>query len=139
MTTMQYESKSPAHTRRIAAGIAKTLSAGAVLAISGDIGAGKTCFVQGLATALGIREPTVSPTFVLIREYSGPIPLFHMDLYRLTGTEEARQAGLEEYFDRNGITAIEWADRIENIFPDHTIHIKIEITGRSTRRIKLKK
>ena len=95
------------------------------LALHGDLGAGKTCFIQGYAVALGIDEPITSPTYTLIGEYEGRLPLHHIDLYRLAGPEEALGLGLEEYFDVNGITAIEWAERAEGLLPPDLLHIQI--------------
>ena len=88
---------------------------------------GKTCFIQGFAAALGIDEPITSPTYTIIGEYKGRLPLHHIDLYRLSGPEEALGLGLEEYFDANGITAIEWAERAEGLLPPDLLHIRIEV------------
>ena len=117
--------------------VASTLSPGAILALSGDLGAGKTAFVQGLARALGVRDPSVvrSPTFTLIAEYEARIPLIHMDLYRLHSREELDGLGLEDYFDGEGITVVEWADRFPGIMPDRAITIHLEIVDETTRDI----
>ena len=119
------ESRSPEETWRLAAELADELPAGTVIALHGDLGAGKTCFIQGYAAALGIVEPITSPTYTLIGEYEGRLPLHHIDLYRLAGPEEALGLGLEEYFDVNGITAIEWAERAEGLLPPDLLHIQI--------------
>jgi len=103
-----------------------TLPAGTVIALHGDLGAGKTCLVQGLARGLDVTGPVHSPTFTLINEYKGRLPLYHMDLYRIRNEEEAWQIGLEQYVPGDGITAIEWADRISRALPDTTIHIIME-------------
>ncbi len=107
-------SRSPDATRAagVAVGrvLARTGAAGAVIGLSGPLGAGKTCFVQGLASGLGARGPVRSPTFVLVHEYRGAIPLYHVDLYRLT-SHDLDTLGLEEILDGPGVTAIEWADR----------------------------
>lgn len=120
------ETKSPEETWELAAELAGELGAGTVIALHGDLGAGKTCFVQGLAAALGIDEPITSPTYTLIGEYEGRLPLHHIDLYRLSGPVDALGLGLEEYFDANGITAIEWAERAEGLLPPDLLHIRIE-------------
>lgn len=132
------KSHSPEETWALAAELAEQLGPGAVMALHGDLGAGKTCFVQGLAAALGIDEPITSPTYTLIGEYEGRLPLHHIDLYRLSGPEEALGLGIEEYFDADGITAIEWAERAEGLLPPDLIHIQIvadETTGTRTFRI----
>lgn len=132
------ETHSPEETWVLAAGLADELDPGTVIALHGDLGAGKTCFIQGYAAALGIDEPITSPTYTLIGEYEGRLPLHHIDLYRLSGPEEALGLGLEEYFDANGITAIEWAERAEGLLPSDMLHIQIKAdaeTGTRTFRI----
>jgi len=132
------ETNSPEETWELAAELAAELGAGTVIALHGDLGAGKTCFIQGLAAALGIDEPITSPTYTLIGEYEGRLPLHHIDLYRLSGPAEALGLGLEEYFDANGITAIEWAERAEGLLPPDLLHIRIaadEHTGTRTFHI----
>ena len=132
------QTNSPEETWELAAGLAAELGAGTVIALHGDLGAGKTCFIQGLAAALGIDEPITSPTYTLIGEYEGRLPLHHIDLYRLSGPVEALGLGLEEYFDVNGITAIEWAERAEGLLPPDLLHVRIEAdehTGTRTFRI----
>lgn len=119
------ETNSPEETWALAAELADELPAGTVMALHGDLGAGKTCFIQGYAAALGIDEPITSPTYTLIGEYQGRLPLHHLDLYRLSGPEEALGLGLEEYFDIDGITAIEWAERAKGLLPDDLLHIQI--------------
>ena len=132
------ESRSPEETWKLAAELADELGPGTVLALHGELGAGKTCFIQGLAAALGVTEPVTSPTYTLIGEYQGRLPLHHIDLYRLSGPDEALGLGLEEYFDASGITAIEWAERAEGLLPPDLLHIRIEAdepTGMRTFRI----
>ena len=132
------ETHSPEETWELAAELATDLGPGTVIALHGELGAGKTCFIQGYAAALGIDEPITSPTYTLIGEYEGRLPLHHIDLYRLSGPEEALGLGLEEYFDVNGITAIEWAERAEGLLPPDLLHIQImadDTTGTRTFRI----
>ncbi len=121
------ETHSPEETWQLATELAGDLGPGTVIALHGDLGAGKTCFIQGYAAALGIDEPVTSPTYTLIGEYEGRLPLHHIDLYRLSGPEEALGLGLEEYFDVNGITAIEWAERAEGLLPPDLLHIRIKV------------
>lgn len=133
------KTNSPEETWELAATLADELEPGCVIALHGDLGAGKTCFIQGFAAALGIDEPITSPTYNLIGEYAGGrMPLHHIDLYRLSGPEEALGLGLEEYFELGGITAIEWAERAEGLLPPDLLHIQIlvdEATGMRTFRI----
>jgi len=116
-------SRGPDHTRRIAGQLAAALPRRAVIALHGELGSGKTCFVQGIAAALGIRGPVTSPSFTLINEYRGLRPLTHVDLYRLTGPGEAAGIGLEEHLGADGLTVIEWAERAAGLLPDDTVHV----------------
>ncbi len=100
--------------------MAALLSPNAILALSGDLGAGQTTFVQGLALGLGIHEPVQSPTFVLLNDYGR---LYHFDLYRLKRGADFTTLGFEEYFQKGGICAIEWPERIQELLPPDTIHI----------------
>lgn len=128
------KTNSPDETWELAAELANELGAGTVIALHGDLGAGKTCFIQGFAAALGIDEPVTSPTYTLIGEYEGRLPLHHIDLYRLSGPEEALGLGLEEYFDMNGITAIEWAERAEGLLPPDLLHVEIKVDDQTDVR-----
>ncbi|GJM14690.1 MAG: hypothetical protein DHS20C13_00170 [Thermodesulfobacteriota bacterium] len=107
--------------------IGKSLNPGSIIALVGDLGAGKTVLVKGIAKGLGIDEEPNSPTFVIMNSYEGRLPLYHFDLYRLSDEEELLGIGYDEYFFGDGVAAVEWADRIENIFPEHTIDIEIKI------------
>jgi tRNA threonylcarbamoyladenosine biosynthesis protein TsaE len=134
MDEQKHVSHSPGETRRIAAGLAATLSPGAVVALHGDLGSGKTCFVQGLADALGVRHGVTSPTFKLVSEHPGRIRLIHVDLYRISGEKEALGLGLEDFLCGNGITAIEWAERIARLLPDSAIHVHLSPGSRENER-----
>lgn len=120
-------SRNTEDTFRLAADLARELPPGCVLALHGELGAGKTTFVQGLARALGIDRPVGSPTFTLINEYPGSRALYHIDLYRVRDSAEALGLGLEDYLYGKGITAIEWAERIADLLPPDTLHVRIEI------------
>lgn len=98
---------------------------GDVLLLSGELGAGKTCLIRGIATGLGVSEYAFSPSFVLIREYRGRLSLFHMDFYRLEETQEALELGLEDYLYGEGVCAIEWADRVAGLLPSANLSIKL--------------
>jgi tRNA threonylcarbamoyladenosine biosynthesis protein TsaE len=108
-----------------------------VVALSGDLGAGKTCFIQGLASGLGIAGPVTSPTFVLIAEYTGRLPLYHVDLYRTESLGEIRALGLEEMLDGGGITAIEWAEKAEPLLPSRTVRVRIRGAGDEPRTVEI--
>ena len=123
---MKRISNSPSDTWNIASEFFKTLQKPAVIALHGTLGAGKTCFTQGLAQAAGVKEPVCSPTYTLISEYHGTVPFHHIDLYRLGGPEEAFDLGLDEYLETDGITVIEWAERAAELLPPSTIHIRLE-------------
>jgi tRNA threonylcarbamoyladenosine biosynthesis protein TsaE len=118
--------------------LASLFRAGDVVALHGELGAGKTCLVRGLARGLGVEKRLVSsPSFSLINEYPGVIPLFHMDCYRLGLEEEIQELGLEEYFDGPGISVIEWAEKIRDL-PEERLEISISILDESRRRIQIK-
>jgi len=107
--------------------------------LTGELGTGKTCFVKGLARGLGIAgKVVVSPTFIIIREYRGRIPLYHIDLYRIGSVEDMRDIGMEEAIYGQGVTAIEWADRIADVLPDERIDVKIEYVDEMTRTIEMR-
>lgn len=128
--------RSPDETRKFAAELAVALSPGDVLALRGNLGSGKTCFVQGLARALGVRSRVSSPTFSLIHEYKGRFHLFHVDLYRLATGTCLESLGLDDDANTGGITAIEWADRAECDLPDRALSIWFEtLPEENTRRI----
>jgi len=136
MKTRTVISKSPEETRSFAASLAAELQDGAVLALHGELGSGKTCFVQGLARALGVRQAVTSPTFTIVNEYRGRCPLVHMDLYRISDPEELLELDFESYLDAQGITVIEWAERSGDWLPDNTMHIYFETgTDLDTRTI----
>ena len=139
-TSTLFISSGPEETRRIGARVGARLKPGAVLALRGELGAGKTCFVQGLAEGLGIVPPArvSSPSFVIINEYPARIPLFHFDLYRLPDGTELVELGWEDYLERGGVIAIEWAERMAALLPEDRIDIEIEVTGEKSRRITVR-
>lgn len=133
--TKRIVSRSPAGTQRIARSLLRTLGPGSVIALHGELGSGKTCFVQGLAKALGIVAPVASPTFTLVHEYRGRLPLYHVDLYRIAAPQEAVNLGLDEYLEGDGITAIEWAERLLDTLPADAVHVHMEPGKRPKERI----
>lgn len=122
---MEYISHSVEETREIAAKLAKTLSAGDVLCMRGDLGAGKTAFTQGLARGLGIDEPITSPTFTIVNEYYGRLTLYHFDVYRIADPDEMYEVGYEEYVYGDGVSVIEWSELIEDILPKKRYEITV--------------
>jgi len=133
------ESESVSQTRQIGERLGKILAKQDVLALAGELGAGKTEMVKGIARGLGCSADfsVVSPTYVLIREYPGRLWLYHFDFYRLNSAREAEEIGYEEYFDGDGVSVVEWADKFPSIFPKRTLWIKLSITGESGRSIEL--
>ena len=121
------QSTSDEETRQIGEQIGQSLSAGDVVALVGCLGAGKTCFTQGIARGLGIaEEEVVSPTYILIREISGSIPLIHIDLYRISDTDDLENTGFYDAFDDASVTVIEWADRFPGEIPEEHLRIRLE-------------
>jgi tRNA threonylcarbamoyladenosine biosynthesis protein TsaE len=138
MKRATYESKSEADTELLGAALAASLPDGAVVALDGALGAGKTRLVQAVAAACGVdRRQCVSPTFVLIHEYAGRRPIYHFDAYRLRDEDEFTELGGEEYFDRGGLALIEWAERIERSLPPERLQIRIEPQGPTARRFEI--
>ena len=134
--TATWRSSSEEETRAIAASLARELQPGAVVLLTGDLGAGKTAFVRGLAEGLGLDPDGVtSPTFTLVHEYRGwRLPLIHVDLYRLESADLA-EIGLDEDLATAGIVAVEWPERLTRLLPD-AVRIRIDDTGGDTREIK---
>lgn len=123
-TMREYLTQSAEETRGLARQVAGKLEAGQFLALVGDLGAGKTTFVQGLAEGLGVTGRVSSPTFVLMHCHAGPVPLCHLDAYRVSSGEELRQAGAEEYLD-NAVVVVEWADRVPDFWPAEALVVRV--------------
>jgi tRNA threonylcarbamoyladenosine biosynthesis protein TsaE len=122
--------------------IGKTLTPGSIIALRGDLGAGKTVLVKGIARGLGIEDEPVSPTFVIMSAYEGAIPLYHFDLYRISGADELMGIGADEFLFGEGVSAVEWAERVDEILPEYTIYIDIKIAepdngSDNTREIRI--
>ncbi|WP_138432031.1 tRNA (adenosine(37)-N6)-threonylcarbamoyltransferase complex ATPase subunit type 1 TsaE [Fodinibius saliphilus] len=136
----EFTTRSPEETIALGEKIAAELTAGDVLCLDGELGAGKTHFVKGMAKAYGIDSTEVhSPTFTLINEYSGTKMLYHFDCYRMESPKEAVEIGAEEYFYGDGISVIEWPGRIEPLLPLDAIWISIEVPNRRTRKFVIRK
>ena len=119
--------------------LGRGLLAGDVVALYGELGAGKNCFVQGLVRGLGVEGRATSPTFVLVNEYRGRVPVHHVDAYRTQSLTELLDIGLEDLLDAEGVTLIEWADRCEPLLPARTVRVHIEGVGDEPRRITITK
>ena len=123
---MQYITHSPEETRALGCTLAQALQGGAVVAFTGDLGAGKTAFVSGMAEGLGIEERVTSPTFTIVNEYEGGrLPLFHFDMYRLGSADELFHIGWEDYLARNGVCAVEWSENVDEALDGDTIRVDI--------------
>ena len=107
-----------------------------IICLDGELGSGKTVFTKGIANALGIEETITSPTFTIIKEYNGELPLYHMDVYRLDGNTDG--VGIEEYFSKGGVVIIEWASTIKDILPEERLDIKIKVVDENKRMLILK-
>ncbi|WP_442485518.1 tRNA (adenosine(37)-N6)-threonylcarbamoyltransferase complex ATPase subunit type 1 TsaE [Aeoliella sp. SH292] len=139
MTAFDFTSRSLEDTDELGARIAKVLAPGDVVALVGTLGAGKTRLVQAIAAALGNdRAGVTSPTFVLVNEYTaGRLPLYHFDVYRLKDDDEFLELGAEEYFDRSGVTLIEWGDRVEHLLPPRASVVTIEFDEGGNRLVRI--
>jgi tRNA threonylcarbamoyladenosine biosynthesis protein TsaE len=136
---MVFRTSKTSETIRTGKRLGHLLQSGDVVALVGDLGTGKTQFIKGLAEGVGVGKATYvsSPSFTLINEYPGRIPFYHIDLYRLESEKEAEGLGLEEYVRGNGITAIEWADKISSLLPDELLWVQIHYTGEHSRTIEI--
>lgn len=132
--TLELFSNSREETLALGNTIGKIVQEGDVLLLSGPLGAGKTCLTQGIAQGLGIDAVTQSPTFMLIREYQGRLPLYHMDLYRLE-FKELEELGLDEYLYGYGVCVIEWAERGDALMPEDSILVEISYIDENKRKI----
>ncbi|WP_047979530.1 tRNA (adenosine(37)-N6)-threonylcarbamoyltransferase complex ATPase subunit type 1 TsaE [Ornithinibacillus contaminans] len=121
-------------TIAVAEKLANRLTPGDVITLEGDLGAGKTTFTKGIAKALGITRTLSSPTFTIVKEYEGKLPLYHMDVYRLEGSDE--DIGFDEYFNGNGIAVVEWAQFIEDFLPEERLDITINYQDEQSRVIE---
>ena len=122
---MEVVSNSPAETERLGERLAARLEPGAVIAFTGDLGAGKTAFTRGLARGLGVTERVTSPTFTIVNEYEGRIPLFHFDMYRLADEDELFDIGWEDYLARGGVCAVEWSENIDDALDHDALRVDI--------------
>ena len=128
--------RSPEETENFAEKLAEKFSGGEIVAFRGSMGMGKTCFTRGLARGLGFEGSVTSPTFALVNEYiGGRLPLYHFDMYRVSGWEDLYSTGYFEYMEDGGVLAIEWSENIADFFYDNNITITFEKLGETTRKI----
>ncbi len=130
-------SASPEETAAAGERLGRTLGPGDVVALVGELGAGKTCFIQGLVRGLGVTMRATSPTFVLINQYRGRVPVYHVDAYRTESLAELQDLGLPELFAGDGVTVVEWADKLLPLLPPGTIEVVIAGVGDEPRKITI--
>jgi len=135
---MRFISHSPEQTRELGKALGKLAQEGDVFLLVGNLGAGKTSLTQGIAWGLGISEYTVSPSFVIVREYRGRLPMYHVDLYRLENIAEIADLGLDEYFYGRGVSVVEWADRAVKLLPEDNLTVAMEYVRVEERTISLR-
>ena len=131
---MVYHTKSEQETEELGRKLAGHLEPGTVIAYEGDLGAGKTAFTRGLARGLGIADRVTSPTYTIVNEYAGEVPLFHFDMYRLTSSEDLFDIGWEDYLTRGGILAVEWSERVPDAL-EGAVRVRIEKTDAEDERV----
>lgn len=134
-----FDAHGEAQTDALGVLLGKRLDAGSVVGLIGDLGAGKTSFVQGIAAGLDVnRSEVASPTFSLVREYRGSLPIYHFDTYRLKDTDEFLELGADEMLAGDGVCLIEWADRMSDVLPKDVLWIEIRVTGETSRRFEFR-
>jgi tRNA threonylcarbamoyladenosine biosynthesis protein TsaE len=129
--------KSAADTQRFGRKLAQQLNPGDLVCLIGNLGAGKTCLIQGIAKGLQVKDYVNSPTFKIINEYQGKIPVYHFDLYRLDGLTDLQGLGYEEYFYGQGVSLVEWAEKITPFLPRHYLQIELRSIDEHTRKVIL--
>lgn len=134
---LQIRSQSIDETMQLGMRVAAALKGGEIIALTGELGAGKTVFVKGLAKGLGIDDVITSPTFVLVRTYTGRMPLHHIDLYRLETSNDLDSIGIDDYLSSGGVLAIEWAEKFMSDLPRPLLHITIESAEDDCRLIRV--
>ena len=138
MSHLEIISHSPEQTQKIGVRIGEFALPGDIFLLVGGLGAGKTCLTQGIAWGLGIKEYAVSPSFVVIRELYGRLPLYHIDFYRLDHLEEIAELGLDDYLYSNGVCVVEWAEKGLSLLPEEHLLIEISYLSDTERSLKLK-
>ena len=137
MTELKFISHSPEQTQRLGIRLGESAQAGDVFLLTGNLGSGKTCLAQGIAWGLDIKEYAFSPSFVIIREYCGRLPLYHIDFYRLDRIEEIIDLGLDEYLYGSGVCVVEWAEKGMAVLPQENLLIRLSYLSDTERSINL--
>lgn len=138
MNSLKFITHSPEETQKLGMRIGELAEPGDVFLLVGELGTGKTCLTQGIAWGLGIKEYTLSPTFVIMRELYGRLPLYHIDLYRLDNIEEIADLGLDDYLYGNGVCVVEWAEKGLSILPVEYLMVIISFLTDTERNFELK-
>ena len=129
---------SPEETQQVGRRLGEAARPGDVVLLIGDLGTGKTCLTQGIARGLGINDYVLSPSFVIVRELHGRLPLFHVDLYRLDRLEEMGDLGLDDYFYDGGVSVVEWAEKAMGLMPPEHLRIDLAYVSDTDRKLKLR-
>ncbi len=137
MVHLEFTSHSPEQTQKLGMRIGELTLPGDVFLLVGELGAGKTCLTQGIAWGLGIKEYALSPSFVIMREMYGRLPLYHIDLYRIDNIEESMELGLDDYLYGKGVCVVEWAEKALSIFPQKHLMIKISYLSDTDRSFQI--
>jgi len=132
----QVASASEGETRALGLKIASLLRPGDIILLIGELGTGKTVLAKGVARGLGVKENILSPTFTLLKEYAGKVPLYHLDAYRLHGAGDLYELGLEEYLEE-GVLLVEWGDRVHEFFKEEFLEVRMDFAGDESRSIRL--
>ena len=136
MSRLELVSHSPEETQKLGIRIGEIAQSGDIILLVGNLGTGKTCLTQGIARGLGSEEYALSPSFVIVRELHGRLPLYHVDLYRLGSIEEIAELGLDEYLYGDGVCAVEWADKGMNELPEHHLLLRISYLSETDRNLE---
>jgi tRNA threonylcarbamoyladenosine biosynthesis protein TsaE len=131
---LELATDSPEETKALGEAMASLLHPGDVVSLTGDLGAGKTTFVQGAARALGVEDPVLSPTFTIVREYGGRIPVYHLDIYRLDRIQDVLDLGFEELLDGRAVLFVEWGDAIDALLPPEHLQVELTLPGDGPER-----
>jgi len=137
MSALELVSHSPEETQRLGRRLGEIAQPGDVFLLVGDLGSGKTCLTQGIAWGLGIKEYALSPSFVIIRELYGRLPLYHIDLYRLDRIEESMDLGLDDYLYGRGVCVVEWAEKALSLMPPERLLLRLDYLSDTERRFRL--
>ncbi len=138
MNSLELITRSPEQTQALGKSLGRLAQPGDVILLVGKLGAGKTCLTQGIAWGLGIDDYAASPSFVLVRELYGRLPLYHLDFYRLENLEEIAELGLDDYFYGKGISVVEWAEKALKLLPPENLLIEMEYIAENERRLRFK-